>query len=182
MKISANLKKPSVNLFGYRAALKQNLVELMSRATFEWLVNVMGAVPSWSGASRGTLLQLAATVGFHVDISVSQVAQERFGDRTSLGFANSEGGFDVGGADNGRISFHYATSLPHLVHNEFNNAMITPDPTKWRHRGDPSIPPLHHPGPYHFQEKGKKAVEAVFKGAGVLPVLTEYITVKDNRV
>lgn len=182
MKISANFKKPSINLSGYKAALKNNLVEAMSRATFEWLVAVMGAIPSWSGASRGTLLQLAATVGFHVDISVSQVAQERYGDRTSLGFTNSQGGFDVQGADNGRISFHYSTSLPHLIHNEFNNAMVTPDPTKWRHQGNPAIPPLHNPGPYHFQEKGKKAVQEALSGINVLPDLRQFLTVKDNRV
>lgn len=163
MKLSfAKVNVPYVDMAGFKAALKAELAAAITRAAFEYVQTVADAVPSWSGASRATLMHLAARAGTNVEIQISNTAP----NRVSLGLANSTGEIKLDEADGGKVSFTYSTTLPHLIWNEFNNAMVNPDPTKWRTPpragGDPSRPPLHQPGPYGFQQKGAAAVKRVF--------------------
>lgn len=157
MKITATLHDVSFDLDGYRQALKLALAEAISHAAFEWIQAVTLAVPTWSGASRATMQHLASKLGFAVEIAVSNTCP--YGDRTSLGLSNATGDILTDRADEGIVSFYYSTTLPHLIWNEFNNANLPGqrDPTKW-------APPreLLNPGPYHFQEKGEKAVQRAF--------------------
>lgn len=163
MKVSASLGGVRVDLDGYRKALKRALATAIVQAASEWLFHVSDAVPSWTGASRATMQHLALKAGFHVDMAITN---ERGVDRTGLGLSNSTGDVLLDKADEGIVSFHYSTTLAHLIWNEFNNAMLVPDPTKfYTIRGeekDYTNPALRKPGPYHFQEAGAKAVQQVF--------------------
>lgn len=154
MKISAKFASPRIDISKYRQALKASLSDAILYAALEWVLAVTDAIPSWSGASRATMQHLASKAGFSVEISIS--SPPSVGDRTSLGFANATGDIITEKADEGIVSFYYSTTLPHLIWNEFNNANVTPDVTKWKHAK------LRDPGPYNFQEKGAKAVKQVF--------------------
>ena len=154
MKINAKFKSLRFDSAKYREALRKTLEEAITQAAFAWLQAVVSAVPSWSGASRGTLIKLASSFGAQVDISISSTAPY---ERTDLGIANSEGRLNLDQADAGCVSFQYSTSLAHLIWNEYNNANITRDRTKWRHVE------LINPGPYRFQEKGQAAVKEAFQ-------------------
>ena len=67
-----------------------------------------------------------------------------WGESTSVRF--------FGDPSNNVYSFTYATTLPHLIVNEYQNANDFPEKNGHKFR-------LTHPGPYHFQEKGKLAFQ-----------------------
>lgn len=171
MKINAKFKGLTLDLSKYRIALAQTLQEAISQAGFAWLQAVVSAIPSWSGASRGTLIRLASSLNTGVDITISNTAPY---DRTALGAASGDGGVDITSAKDGKVSFKYSTSLAHLIWNEYNNANINRDPTKWRHVQ------LLTPGPYNFQALGQAAVKSVFQGVR-LPDPSKFIVGKAIR-
>jgi hypothetical protein len=80
------------------------------------------------------------------EFSLSASPRAGVPDRVSLGLNNSTGDIVV---EDSSARFTYATSLAHLIYNEFNNANISPDPTLFAK--------LLRPGPYKFQEKGREA-------------------------
>jgi len=135
MKLRATLRAPRIDLEKYRRELQAHLIEQTAMAAFKWLSAVSAKVPVWSGASRATFLHLANAIS--LQLSISPVVRHRI----PLGLAESEGSFNVKG---GRVSFTYQTTLRHLIYNEFHNANV-----EWGFH-------LIQPGPYHFQEAGRR--------------------------
>ena len=62
-------------------------------------------------------------MGFSLTAGTAGVAP----DRRNEGRRASDGGLEID-RSKGTYHFHYATTLEHLIYNEFNNANITPDP------------------------------------------------------
>ena len=142
MKFKCNYRRPKLDLSGYKKALDKYMRELLAQGLAAWLDAVIAEVPLWSGASRATFIKVAKEIDW-------PVAAE--GNRTGMGVAASTGKLvaDIG---KGSYMFTYGTTLPWLVWNEYHNANIDPDPTKW-----PPPAKLHKPGPYNFQVKGMAA-------------------------
>lgn len=114
-------------------------------------------------------MPLASEVGFQVAIDQSPSARR---GGVSLGLSNAKGDITVD-ANKGVFTFTYATSLEHLIFNEFNNGNIV--------RGPRQFTDLITPGPYHFQQKGKAAFERVAADVR-LPGFRDCITKTPIRV
>ncbi len=144
MKFTHSYRRPSLNLEGYKKALDKQMREALAQGLMEWLNAVLVEVPLWSGASRATFVKLAQKIDMQIPVSGGPAPF----DRTVEGLAASTGELvaDIG---SGQYTFTYGTSLPWLVWNEYHNANIDPDPTKW-----PPPAVLRKPGPYEFQVKG----------------------------
>ena len=142
MKFKGTLKSFRLDMGRYRKRLHEHLCEEITQAAFLWLNAVLSEIPVWSGASHATFLHLARSVGYQLAV------QPTVASRVAYGQQHGEGEMAVD-AEQGLYSFHYQTSLRHLLHNEFN----TPE-------SDPNVfYRLKKPGPYHFQEKGRKVFE-----------------------
>ena len=104
-------------------------------------------LPIWSAASVATFSPLASEAGY----SLSFVPRRRCAESDQLGGKHP---VEVRSSDpsNNVYSFTYATTLPHLIVNEYQNANEFPEKNGHKFR-------LTHPGPYHFQEKGKLAFQ-----------------------
>lgn len=148
-KIKASYSAPRVDFIGFRKKLQETLGDAIARAALEWLGATTNAVPVWSGASMATFQPLASQIG--LTLSISPVAHT---DRIGLGLNNASGEIEADAAK-GVFTFTYATTLRHLIHNEFNNANVSPDPGLFS--------ALRNPGPYRFQEKGREAFDNVAK-------------------
>jgi hypothetical protein len=166
MRMKARFVIPQINVEGYKEALNQQMFDAVLHGAFAYLDAVTQIVPVWSGASRATFLQLAREVGYPLVVS----GQAQAPSRVPLGIAESTG--DFSNDPNGIVKFIYATTLKHLVYNEYNNANETPDDTLFAK--------LNQPGPYHFQEAGKQAFLRAVTDA--LPRLEDFITVKSVQV
>lgn len=126
----------------------------LKKAAIAWLSASTAPIPSWSGASLGTFSELAAEVGFNINITTTFNGR-RLGLGPGAGAAASTGRFG-GSIQTGLFTFEYTTTLEHLIFNEFNNANVTIDPKVFS--------TLKRPGPYHFQEKGQAAFLASVSG------------------
>ena len=144
MKWTGTFVAPHLNLAKYRTALRDQLVEQLSLAAFQWLDATAANISQWSGASAATFLHLAREIGYSLPISQSETAP----NRESLGLSKGNGEFVLDDA-RGRYFFTYSTTLEHLIYNEFHNANIVPDPHLFFR--------LLQPGPYRFQEHGQVA-------------------------
>lgn len=169
MRFKAKFEKPSVNLEGYKRRLQQLLIEAVAYGAYEWLDATTTLVPVWSGASRATFLHLARTVGYN--LTGTRGGGGFAPNRVPLGIANSEGEFNS--EKPGVVFFKYATTLRHLIFNEYNNANLGGDPKVFSQ--------LTNPGPYNFQAAGK---EAFLKVAGRFdgPDVRKFIKVKIRRI
>lgn len=119
----------------------------LKKAAIAWLSAATAPIPAWSGASLGTFSELAAEVGFNLQINATANGR-RLGLGPGAGAAASTGRFG-GDIRRGLFTFEYTTNLEHLIFNEFNNANVTIDPKVFSS--------LKKPGPYKFQEKGRAA-------------------------
>lgn len=143
MKLKASFNAPRINMDAYRAALNERLGDAIAHAAFIWIEATVPLIPVWSGASRATFRPLASKIGLAIAIS-----PRAFVTRMSLGESQSSGSVTTD-ANSGKFTFTYATSLAHLIYNEFNDANASPDPTLFAR--------LLNPGPYRFQEAGQRA-------------------------
>lgn len=166
MKFKGTFIAPRIDLQKYKNAVRDELMEKLSLAAFEWLNATADQIPQWSGASAATFLHLARAVGYTLPISQSGIAPNRI----PLGLGHGDGGFKIE-QDRGRYFFHYGTTLPHLVYNEHNNANVDPDPTLFGR--------LLQPGPYRFQDKGRLAFLNV---AGNTRLPNPFDSLKLNRI
>jgi hypothetical protein len=153
MHISATFQAPRVNMARFREALHEQLSEALVQGAFTWLATVVeestsAGLPIWSAASIATFSPLAHYVG--MSLALSPVAGAP--DRVEMGLANGQATFEPGTTTPGVYVFSYSTTLPHLTINEYENANTFLNPKT----GQPYFH-LHHPGPYHFQEKGQRA-------------------------
>lgn len=155
MKFTATFRAPRLDSTKYARALREHFTEHLTDAAVEWLGAVTSKVPVWSGASAATFLPLARAVSY--PLTVQPLLYSR-GSRVDLGLSNAEGSFDVDDGK-GKYTFTYSTTLAHLIWNEFHNANIDPDPTKW-----PPPAELIEPGPYDFQRLGQEAFERYAAG------------------
>jgi len=159
MALSAKLQIPQINISGYRTATHELLLETITEAAKAWLQNANDIIPVWSGASRATFLDLANHVRFLWPIE--PVAKSR----TALGYDLGDATFEANKATS-TYSFSYSTTLAHLIINEYHDA------TQWGFH-------LRHPGPYHFQEKGRQALRRITVS---MPALAPFIKNKSIRV
>jgi len=157
MKFTGKFKAPRLALKQYQKRLAQQLNTAIAEATAEWLGAVVDRVPVWSGASRATFLPLARAIDYSLTIQPSVFAGR---NRVNLGLSRSDG-VVVSDPAAGKFFMHYETSLPHLIWNEFHNANIDPDPTKFRDVD------LIDPGPYEFQKLGQEAFERYAAGVSL---------------
>jgi hypothetical protein len=155
MKFTAAFQIPRLDGAKYAKILREQFTDHLTEAAVEWLGAVTPKIPVWSGASIATFLPLARAVSYPLMIQPSLLSR---GSRVSLGLDNAVGTFDVD-EGKGEFTFTYSTTLAHLIWNEFNNANIHPDPTKW-----PPPAELITPGPYGFQGIGQEAFERYARG------------------
>ena len=172
MQFTASFQVPRIDGTQFAKLLREALVDHLTEAAVAWLGAVTPKIPVWSGASIATFLPLARAVSYPLEIQPSLFAR---GSRVSLGLENADGSFDVQ-EELGKFTFTYSTTLAHLIWNEFNNANINPDPTKW-----PPPAVLHQPGPYGFEELGEQAFKKYAEGVA-LPNPFTAVTVREIRV
>lgn len=165
IKVSATYQVPKINVSAYKRVLNDTFSRAIADAARVWLQATTVEIPVWSGASLATFAKLASDAGFSLG-SLSPVFNAP--SRIGLGLSASQGSLE---GDNSRATFKftYATSLRHLIFNEFNNANASPDSTLFG--------TLKNPGPYRFQQKGKATVLATLKELR-LPNLNNSITVR----
>ncbi len=164
MKFTGTLKSFRLDMGRYRKRLHEHLSEEITQAAFLWLNAVLAEIPVWSGASHATFLHLARSAGYQLSVQPGKVNRVAYGQEHGDGAVEAD-------ADRGLYIFRYETSLAHLLHNEFN----TPE-------SDPNVfYRLKKPGPYHFQEKGRKAF-IEFAERVRLPSPWETLRVKDHKV
>lgn len=157
MKFNAELSISRLNLEAYRKILHQYMLEAISQAISVWLDAVLMEIPVWSGASRATFAKLAQVISYNIPIA--PVVASRVG----VGMGESAGGLET---DRGQYVFHYSTSLPWLIWNEYNNANVNPDPSLFYR--------VIKEGPYNFQMKGSLAFLR-FASTVDLPPVAPYI-------
>lgn len=176
MKFTATFKAPRLDGTKLGELMRECLVEHLTNAAVEWLGAVTPKIPIWSGASIATFLPLAQLAGYPLTLYArGSPLSLGIQSRVSLGLENAEGSFNVDeGA--GTYTFTYSTTLAHLIWNEFHNANIDPDPTKW-----PPPAVLRQPGPYEFEKAGEEAFKKYAEGVR-LPNPLAAITVTDIRV
>jgi hypothetical protein len=88
-------------------------------------------------------------------------------DRIQMGLNNGEAVFEVDSSQS-IYSFTYSTTLPHLIINEYFNANDFPEKNGHQFH-------LTHPGPYHFQEAGRRTFERFAESDIQLPDLTDFV-------
>ena len=144
MKFKAQFSVPHIDVSAYQKTLDRYMTQKIAEALLVWLEAVINEIPVWSGASRATFMKVAQRISFNIPI----VPVTR--SRISRGMDESTGGLEP--FEKGRYVFYYSTMLPWLIWNEYHNANVDPDPTKW-----PPPVELLKPGPYNFQFVGAKA-------------------------
>jgi hypothetical protein len=152
MKWTGTLRAPRIDFRKFSTAMADVLADAIAEAAFRYLEATAHTIPVWSGASRATFLSLASDINFTLNIALASGAPNRI----PLGQQRSDGEVNVKDARKGIVNFTYVTDLPHLIWNEFNNANINPDPTKF-----PPPALLKQPGPYNFQVRGADAFNQV---------------------
>ena len=142
MKFKGTFRSFRFNMTAYKQRLHEHLSDEIAHAAFVWLNAVLMEIPVWSGASHATFLRLSREVGYQMSIQPTAISRVGYGQRMGDGEVTAD-------PAKGQYTFRYETTLPHLIHNEFNNANVLPDPTIFSR--------LKHPGPYYFQQKGLRA-------------------------
>jgi len=160
MRFTASLAAPTLDVAGYRKALKAHMQEALAQAIVTWLAAVLEEIPVWSGASRATFIPLASRIQFNIPITPRVI------DRRGVGIASAGGELEID-EEKGRYAFEYRTWLPWLVWNEYHNANVDPDPGLFDK--------LLKPGPYNFQVKGYEAFKR-FSQTVDLPAVAPYVT------
>jgi hypothetical protein len=160
LKYTGVINVPRVSARKYETALRAQMLGAVTEAAVAWLQAVTEIVPMWSGASVATFLRLAREASFTLSVQPAGNAP----NRASLGESSSEGEIVAQGT---HVFFRYATTLDHLIYNEFNNANVRPDPSLFAR--------LKNPGPYGFREAGEAA--AMRSLAGFVPTV-DVFTVK----
>lgn len=177
MKMTADFHAPRLDLSKYEQMLREHLTAKIIAAAQDWLTATTFKIPIWTGASIATFLPLAQAASFPLTLygrgSPLSLGLE---SRISLGLNNADGYLSIDDPK-GSYTFTYSTTLAHLIWNEFNNANIHPDPTKW-----PPPAELINPGPYEFQRVGEMAFDRYAAGVRLpdpfLALSTKSIQVK----
>jgi len=164
MKFKGSLVTLSIDFGKYQKLLHEELSNEIAHAAFIWLEAVLSEIPTWSGASRATFLRLAREVEYALAIEPRVESRIPYGQRHGEGEVTAD-------PKKGIYSFKYSTTLPHLIHNEFNSP-----------QSDPNVfARLRHPGPYHFQQKGQEAFRR-FAAQVSLPSAWKSLKVRRHRV
>lgn len=164
MKMTATLRLPKIDLSGYRRALDTHMTKVIVEATQAWLQAVVGIIPVWSGASLATFTKLASQVQFQIEINPVAI------DRVSTGISASEGRIETKGD---KYVFHYKTTLPWLIWNEYNNANTNPDPTLFYR--------VKKEGPYNFQIDGYEAFRR-YADTVKLPSVKPFVITRTRKI
>ena len=155
MKFTAQFSIPRIDVAAYQSALHAHMSDMIAQALMAWLEAVLAEIPVWSGASRATFVKLADSISYSIPIAPTVM------DRTGRGEASSDGGV-VANKETGEYSFTYSTTLPWLIWNDYHNANVEPDPTRFGR--------LIKEGPYNFQVVGARAFLAFADRVDLLPV------------
>jgi len=155
MKVKYSFRVPRINVDQYRTALDRYMKEALAEGLMAWLDAVLLEIPNWTGASRATFWRLAELINAQVDAS---------GPRVGIGQLAGDGSMETD-KTKGVYTFTYSTTLPWLVWNEYHDANVDPDPTKY-----PPPARLRKPGPYGFQLTGVDAFQRVADRVKLPPV------------
>ena len=159
MKVKYSFHVPRINVDQYRSALDRHMKDALAQGLMAWLDAALLEIPNWTGASRATFWRVAEII--NADVGAS-------GPRFAIGHAAGTGSA-VMDKMKGIYTFTYGTTLPWLVWNEWHNANVDPDPTKY-----PPPAKLKKPGPYHFQAKAAFAFRR-FADTVRLPKVAPYV-------
>jgi len=139
IKSNAKMELPKLARF-IVPGIDQYVKETIEEAARAWVKAALEIIPTWSGASRATLQQLAQAVNVPVPISPKSTAPNRIG----LGRLYSSGG--IRNPKRAVWDFYYESTLQYLIANETKNvkprteglrgSLITPTPYKFRQAGD----------------------------------------------
>lgn len=140
MHFTATLKAPRFDWGRYEKRTHEYLADKLAQAAFLWIRAVLERIPVWSGASHATFLALARELGYVLIINPKSTAPVRVSWGASEGSAEIVADFKKG-----RYTFTYHTSLFYLIVNEYHDANA-----EYGFQ-------LHQPGPYGFQNLGRKA-------------------------
>ena len=121
MKVTHSFRVPRINVDQYRTALDRHMKEVLAQGLMEWLHTALLEIPNWTGASRATFWRLAETINAQVDAS---------GPRVGIGQLAGDGSMQTDKMK-GVYTFTYSTTLPWLIWNEYHDANVDPDPTKY---------------------------------------------------
>lgn len=164
MKFIVRFRGFTINEEAWRKRLDAKMSKEIERAAIVWLnATVLLAIPVWSGASRATFLKLARAVSFPLTITGIKATKSDTPRALgpSVGFQQSRGKLDKD-PRSGKFTFTYATTLFHLVFNEFSNANQNPTAAGL-------FAKLKEPGPYNFQRVGRDAFREFAKTSVELP-------------
>lgn len=157
IKVKAIFRLPTID-GTWKQKLADESRETLAKAVFAWITAATAPIPTWSGASLATFQHLASEINYNLSIRPTRNGT-RFGLGPSAGIDASEGSFSE---SRGLYQATYATTLRHLIYNEFHNANIDPDPEL--------VSSLRSPGPYDFQQKGNDAARPILSSIKVPPL------------
>lgn len=169
IKVSGTFRVPKIDKSRWLRETEDQMTDTLREAVVAWITAATAPIPAWSGASLGTFSKLAASVDFQLNIDPTSRGLEK-GLGAGAGASQSTGRLNIS-VGKGDYGFEYSTTLRHLIFNEFNNANVTPDPAVFSR--------LRRPGPYQFQEAGRKAFEEVASRAQLpIPRITTAQTIR----
>lgn len=167
LKVTATFKPPTFDYSKWKTLSDEKMREQLAKAVFVWIQAATAPIPVWSGASLATFQPLASEISYNLSIRGTRHGDFR-GLGPAVGVAESEGSFEE---SKGVFKAIYATSLRHLIWNEYHNANTDPDPSLFGK--------LKNPGPYNFQEKGRAAALPIVKDVRMpMPVIKPGKTIR----
>ena len=146
-KFKTDFRSMRLDVHRYRRVLLNTLRDLNERAGRAWIHEAVDTtpIPTWSGASRATFVNLASELGTSVPIGPI-VAKK---SRVSLGKASAAGSGvkEVNNSKDVYVGFVYQTDLRYLAYNEYNIATA----------GTPPAPYSNNVRftPYNFQKRAQ---------------------------
>jgi hypothetical protein len=159
MKFTGTFERAQVDVSAYMRTLDVCLRDALAHGMFEYLQAVLARIPTWSGASRATFMNLAREISLDIPIVPVAWSSGKSGgilNRIPLGEQNGTGRLIIN-ASSGQYHFEYTTDLKYLAFNEYHDANAG---------GDPGVfSKLKTPGPYNFQGLGEAAFLASARGA-----------------
>jgi hypothetical protein len=151
----------------WKRLLDQELNAALTQGAIIWMNAALSRIPVWSGASHGTFLKLAATIGYSISVGggVPWMSGPNYGKSHSSARKTIYDGAYV---------LEYTTDLWHLCYNEISNANTNPEEGRLFAR-------LKNPGPYAFQELAAEEFRQYAKSVRLPPPLLA-ITIKTHTV
>lgn len=159
-----------IDLDAYKKLLDTSLSEDLREGGKEWLTAAISVIPLWSGASHGTFIKMARSLGMSLTVSGGST----FGPGSMGPGAGSAASAAILVGNKGLHTIEYRTALWHLIYNEYKDANQNPIDARLFHR-------LKQPGPYGFQDIGNVSF-LTFSRQVKLPSLKPALKLTKRRV